>query len=137
MFGVGLVIGGQRPPCEELLDILKHDDARAHTLGPHHHHPRQVADVALYWGSTLGLAEMLAIGRKPRQPYWSAFAGISRINLPDIRCQVQCVGVVGLVHRQRHRIVVDGNVRASPKGHFNAGRGTATAREGIGDQVVG
>ena len=109
----------ERPPSRKLLDILQKNNARAHLPGPTNHDPGQVADAFLDRLAALGLGKMFTVRRRPQHADRLAGADIERVDLPNIVRQMQRVGMVRSVHRQRHRIVIDCDVRRNAERPFN------------------
>src|SRR5690606_34505851 len=124
-------LGHQRPPAPDLLHVLQADDPRLADAGPLDRHPGQVANLFFAGLPAGGLAVVSAIraGVEPAQGPTSQYLG--RVDFPYVRLQVQGARVVGLVHADRSRIVVDGDVYWSAQPHFQAGACPAAAGEQI------
>ena len=125
-----------RPPGRELLHIFQDDHPRAHRARPAQHDPRKAADVAVHKGTALCLGEVLAIGAEPGQAHRAAGAYFLRVYVPDGRLQVQGVRVVGLVHQDGRRVVVDGDRHRAARGKLNACAGPAATGEVVYNDFV-
>jgi hypothetical protein len=58
----------------------------------------------------------------------------SYIDIPDAFTEMDCLGVVCLVHREGFWIVVDCIVRRAAEGHFDAGTGATAAGKVVNDE---
>jgi hypothetical protein len=133
----GPAVLGERPPGDELFDVLQADDARLHGGCPAHRHPGQAADLLLHRLAALGLAEVLAVRAEPRQPHGPAGAHFAGVHVPHRLAQVQRLRVVRLVHGHGLGVVVDGDVDGPADGPLDAGAGTSAAGEVVDHQLVG
>ena len=98
-----------RAPGLELLHILQHDDPGPHQRRPAEGYPGEAPDLPVDQRRPLGLGEVLAVRGKPCSGYRTAPTDLPWVDVPDTRLVVLGVGVVGLVHQDRSRVMVDGS----------------------------
>jgi hypothetical protein len=67
----------------------------------------------------------------------TASNGLGDINIPHALAKVDRIWMVRLVHAQGFRVVVDGDIRRAPKGHFNSRAGSSTSGEVVDDHSAG
>ena len=118
---LAIAIDKQRTPGAELFDVLQHDHARASNSSPAQCNPGEAANLLLDGLAALGLAEMLAVRRQPDETDRTALRHLARVNLPDRFAVVLGFRVVGRVHGNGFRVVIDGDVDAPAERQFNAG----------------
>ena len=123
-----------RAPVFELLNIFEHNDTRANSGCPPNGDPREPTHTLRDWLATLRLAEVLAVWRQPHQANRSASGGFQRINFPDVLAIVLRRRMVCRVQCDRFGVVIDGDVRRTAEGHFDAERRAAAPSEGVDDE---
>ena len=109
-----------RPPRLELLHILQNDDAGPYRCRPAQRDPRKAANLPVDQRSAFSFAEVLAVRREPRQPHRPTPAHGLGVDIPHGRLKMLRVRVVGAVHQDRRRIVVDGQRHQPARGDLNA-----------------
>src|SRR5690606_32252719 len=129
--GLLAALGHQRAPAADLLHILQADDPRLAGAGPVRHNPGPIPDLLLARLSAGGLAVATAVRAGVEPAEAAPGQRRSRVHLPYISLQVQGARVVGLVHADGSRIVVDGDVYWPAQPHLQPGAGPAAAGEQI------
>ena len=109
-----------RPPRLELLHILQNDDAGPYRCRPAQRDPRKAANLPVDQRSAFSFAEVLAVRREPRQSHRPPSAHGLGVDVPHGRLKMLRVRVVGAVHQDRRRIVVDGNRHRPARCNLNA-----------------
>ena len=79
---------------------------------------------------------MLAVRGKPGQTDRVPLAHFTGINVPDALLVVPGIGVVGSVHPDSCRIVIDGNVHHSAGSQLNTGGGPAASSKVVHDDFI-
>ena len=125
----------QRPPGLKFLHVLQHDHPGPYFSRPPQGYPCKSPDIFILWLPSLGLAEMLAVWRKPRQCYRMPLTGFYRVNIPDALTIMLCVRMVRFVHPDSFRVMVNGDVHAYPGCQFYASAGSAATGEIINYQL--
>ena len=118
-FRIGAVID-KRSPCGKLLDIFKNDDAWTHQSRPSHGNPSESSDFFLHRFCSLCFAKMFAIWGEPGQPHWTPGTDLHWINIPDTLAVMLTARMVGAVHCNRRRIVIDCNINTPPCGKLDS-----------------
>ena len=113
----GFSLPDRAPGCK-LFHVFEDNNPWAHRPGPAQHDPREPPDIPVHKGAALGFREVLAIRRKPCQPYRASSAYLCRVNIPHGCLQVHGVRVVRLVHQDRRRVMVDGDCNRPPRRKF-------------------
>ena len=130
------VVGIQRAPRLELLDVFEEDHARSHGLRPLHDYPGERADFLADRLSPLGLAEVLAVRAGPEQSDRLAIGHHDRIDLEDIADEMPGLRMVDLVKRYGFWIMVDCNVNVAPNCLLDACRCTTPACEQVDYEFI-
>ena len=133
---IGPVFLVQSAPVLELLHIFQHNHAGLDGLCPLHSHPREAANLLADRLSALGLGVMLAVRREPGESDRATGASLHRVNFPHVLCVMFRRGMVCPVHGDGCRIVIDGDVNASPYGDFNTGGSASATGEVIHDDLI-
>ena len=135
-FGITLFIDNHRTPCCEFDNIFQGKYSWFAACNPAHSDPGKATDFLRDRCAALSFREVLAVWREPHQGHWSTLGYFPRIHIPHAFAQVQRVRMVHCVHRDRFRIVVDGDVNRSPERCFQAGTCPAPARKVVNKQFV-
>ena len=77
-----------------------------------------------------------AVGAEPGQAHRAPLGHLARVDVPDRLAVVLGVGVVGFMHRQGHRVVVDGDVDGPAYGLLDACGGATPAGEVVHHQLA-
>ena len=125
----------ERPPRRELLDILEDNHARPHELRPADCHPRKPANCFFDGLPAFGFREVLTVRRKPGKTNGMPSARLHGVNVPDILAVMLRGRMIGAVHCNRRRVVVDCNIHAPSCGKLDARGCPAAARKVIDDQL--
>ena len=125
-----------RPPCYELLHIFQDNHPWADSPSPAQDNPRKPPDVPVYQCRTFGFGEVLTIRREPRKPHRAAPANFPRVYIPHARLQVFRVRVVGAVHQNRVRVMVDCYSDRTPRRQFDPRRRPSAAGEVVHDDFI-
>src|SRR5690606_33094995 len=129
--GLLAALGHQGAPAADLLHVLQADDPRLTNTCPLDRHPGQVPNLFFAGLTAGGLAVVSAIraGVEPAQAPTSQY--LDWVDFPHIRLQVQGAWVIRLVHADRRRVVVDGDMDRAAQTHFQPGAGTAATGKQI------
>ena len=126
-----------RPPGLELLHVLQDDDPGANCPGPSQGDPGEAPDLLVHGLPALGLGKVLAVRGGPQQPHRPAAAHLPGIDVPHAGLVVLRVGVVGLVHQDGVRVVVDGDSHRTPAGQLDPrGRSSAPGKVVHDDLII-
>lgn len=125
-----------RPPGLELLHILQDDDPGADGSGPPQHNPGKPPYVLVHGLPALGFAEVLTVRGKPGHPHRAPPADLHRVHVPNTGLVVGGVGVVGAVHQDCVRVVVDGNVNHPACRQLHACGGPTPTGEIVNDNFI-
>ena len=74
----------------------------------------------VYKRLALCLGEVLAIRRRPKQAYGLPVCHLHRVNRPDIFLEMRGIGMVGPVHQNSRRVVIDGDINRLAGGVLHA-----------------
>ena len=124
----------QRPPVFKFLHIFQYKDPRTHQPRPSESHPCKAADIPVLRFSAFGLAEMLAVRRKPGQRNRTSGTGLHRIYSPDRLTVMPCPGMVRFMHPDRFRVMVDCYINTVSGRCLNPGAGSASSGKIVHDQ---
>ena len=127
-------IADQGSPCRKLFDVFEDNHARPHELCPAYCHPCKPANCFFDGLPAFCFREVLAVRRKPCQTYRTPATRLHGVNIPDILAVVLRGRMIGTVHCNRRRVVIDCNIHASPCGKLNACRCPSAARKVIYNQ---
>ena len=106
-------------PVLKFFYVFQHDNARMHCFRPLYRNPRQPSNMPADRLSAFRPAVMLTVRRKPRQRHRPPRTSLDRIDLPNILLIMLGCRMVCSVHRNRRRVMVDGNIHAAAYCHFN------------------
>ena len=109
-----------RPPRPKLLHIFEDDNAGSYRCCPAQRDPREPTNLPVDQRSAFSFAEVLAVRREPRQPHRPTPAHGLGVDVPHGRLKMLRVRVVGAVHEDGRRVVVDGQRHQPARGDLNA-----------------
>ena len=103
-----------RPPGLKFLHVFQDNHAGADGPCPAQDNPCKAPDIPVHQGRTLRFGEVLAVRGEPRQPHRTAAALLHRVHVPHGGLQVPGVRMVGFVHQNSVRVVIDCNFHNPP-----------------------
>ncbi|MNN08914.1 hypothetical protein D3C81_1217820 [compost metagenome] len=129
-------LGDQRPPLEDLFNVLQADDPGLLLASPLQSDPRQVPNLTLARLAASGLAVVRAVWRHVEPANGLAAAFGVRITIEHVSGVMHCARVIDGVHADRLRAVVLRDIHSTTQAHFQAGTGAATTAEEVDNDLI-
>ena len=126
----------QRPPLLYFFHVLHQDYVRKNSSGVFVHRPRQDSQSSFPRFPAFCLAVTGAIRARPHQCHMSAIHILFQVNLKNILRQMQRVQMIGLMHQDSIRIMIDGNIYRTSQCHLYPHTRPASAGKAVNNQFV-